>query len=213
MFLASAVYVAFEFTLAALGWGGFRPFFAHPQFIVLLILTVVMTAISFASEISVSSGIKEDRSNRWVIGALSVLGIMLAFFPALTDRLGILVFGGDVLRWFGIALFTVGGALRLYPVFVLGRRFSGLVAIQKDHALATDGIYGVVRNPSYLGLLINMLGWALTFRSGIGVIICILTLLVLLARMNSEEKLLHDYFGAEYDAYRTRTARLIPWLY
>jgi protein-S-isoprenylcysteine O-methyltransferase Ste14 len=213
MLLASAVYVAFEFTLAAFAWGGFRPFFEHPQFVALLILTVVMMAISFASEISVSSGIKEDRSNRWVIGALSVLGIMLAFFPALTDRMGILVFGGEELRWIGVLLFALGGILRLYPVFVLGRRFSGLVAIQKDHTLVTDGIYGVVRNPSYLGLLINMLGWALTFRSGVGVIICFLTFLVLLARMNSEERLLHEYFGAEYDAYCARTARLIPWLY
>jgi protein-S-isoprenylcysteine O-methyltransferase Ste14 len=213
MLLASTVYIAFEFTLAAFAWGGFHPFFEHPQFVALLILTVVMMAVSFASEISVSSGIKEDRSNRWVIGALSVLGIMLAFFPALTDRLGILVFGGETIRWFGIALFTLGGTLRLYPVFVLGRRFSGLVAIQKDHTLVTHGIYGVVRNPSYLGLLINMLGWALTFRSGVGVVICVLTFLVLLARISSEERLLHEYFGAEYDAYRARAARLIPWLY
>ena len=34
----------------------------------------------------------------------------------------------------------VGGALRLWPVFILGRRFSGLVAIQPEHALVTTGI-------------------------------------------------------------------------
>ena len=47
-----------------------------------------------------------------------------------------------------------GGALRIWPVFVLGRRFSGLVAIQPGHTLVTTGIYSVIRNPSYLGLLI-----------------------------------------------------------
>jgi hypothetical protein len=31
---------------------------------------------------------------------------------------------GDTIRWFGVALFAAGGALRLWPVFVLGRRFS-----------------------------------------------------------------------------------------
>jgi protein-S-isoprenylcysteine O-methyltransferase Ste14 len=213
MLLTSIVYIAFEFTLAALGWGGIRPFFAHPPFIALLVLTVVMMAISFASDVTINSGIKEDRSNRWVIGALGILGLMLAYFPAWTDRIGFFVFGGETLRWFGIVLFTIGGALRLYPVFVLGRRFSGLVAIQQGHTLVTDGIYGVVRNPSYLGLLINMLGWAFAFRSGIGVIICIFTLAVLMARMNSEEHLLHEHFGAEYDTYCGRTARLIPWVY
>ncbi len=213
LLLASVVYLAFQFTLAALGSGGFRTFIAHPQFVALFVLTVVMMAVSFKSEISISSGIKEDRGNRWVIGVLSLLGIGLAFFPAWTDRIGFFVFGGETLRWFGIALFTLGGVLRLYPAFVLGHRFSGLVAIQEGHTLVTDGIYSHVRNPSYLGLLVNMLGWSLIFRSGVGIIIVALTLLVLLARMSSEERLLHEHFGAEYDAYCARTARLIPWIY
>ena len=32
---------------------------------------------------------------------------------------------------------------------------SGLVAIQPGHALVTSGIYGVIRHPSYLGLVVN----------------------------------------------------------
>jgi hypothetical protein len=36
---------------------------------------------------------------------------------------------GDGVRWAGVALLAIGGILRLAPVFVLGRRFSGLVAI------------------------------------------------------------------------------------
>jgi len=51
---------------------------------------------------------------------------------------------------------------------VLGQRFSGLVAIQPGHTLVTSGVYGVIRNPSYLGLQINSLGWSLAFRSGVG---------------------------------------------
>jgi protein-S-isoprenylcysteine O-methyltransferase Ste14 len=35
----------------------------------------------------------------------------------------------------------------------------------------------------------------------------------LLVRMRAEEALLRAHFGAEYDAYRARTWRLIPWLY
>jgi len=34
---------------------------------------------------------------------------------------------GDTVRWLGVILFTAGGALRIWPVFVLGKRFSGLV--------------------------------------------------------------------------------------
>ena len=110
-------------------------------------------------------------------------------------------------------LFAAGGALRLWPVFVLGDRFSGLVAIQPGHRLVTGGVYGLIRHPSYLGLLVNSLGWGLAFRSGVGVLLTALTMPPLLARIGAEEKLLRTEFGDEYDAYRARTSRLVPGLY
>jgi protein-S-isoprenylcysteine O-methyltransferase Ste14 len=112
-----------------------------------------------------------------------------------------------------VVLFAAGGALRIWPVFVLGNRFSGLVAIQPGHTLVTTGIYGIVRHPSYLGLLVNSLGWGLAFRSGVGVLLTALTIPPLLARIRAEERLLRAQFGAEYDAYFTRTSRMIPGIY
>jgi protein-S-isoprenylcysteine O-methyltransferase Ste14 len=88
-----------------------------------------------------------------------------------------------------------------------------LVAIQPGHTLATSGVYNVIRHPSYLGLLVNSLGWALAFRSGVGVLLTALLIPPLLARIGAEERLLRSQFGAEYDAYRSRTSRLIPGLY
>jgi protein-S-isoprenylcysteine O-methyltransferase Ste14 len=79
--------------------------------------------------------------------------------------------------------------------------------------LVNSGLYGIIRHPSYLGLFVLMLGWGLAFRSGVGVIIAVLSLVVLLARIASEERLLSETFGAEYDAYRARTWRLLPYVY
>jgi protein-S-isoprenylcysteine O-methyltransferase Ste14 len=98
-------------------------------------------------------------------------------------------------------------------VFVLGNRFSGLVAIQPGHRLVTTGIYSIVRHPSYLGLVVSSLGWGLAFRSGVGVLLTVLLIVPAVARMRAEERLLRTQFGAEYDAYRARTSRLIPGLY
>ena len=107
-------------------------------------------------------------------------------------------------------MFLLSGALRLWPVYVLGDRFSGLVAIQPGHKLVTGGIYNVIRHPSYLGLLLNSLGWSLAFRAGAGVLLTVLLIPPLVARISAEERLLHSQFGDEYDAYRDRTSRLIP---
>jgi len=96
---------------------------------------------------------------------------------------------------------------------VLGNRFSGLVAIQPGHTLLTTGIYGVIRHPSYLGMLVNALGWGLAFRSWAGVLLAALLVPLLLARIRSEEALLRAQFGAAYDAYCARTSRLIPGVF
>jgi protein-S-isoprenylcysteine O-methyltransferase Ste14 len=61
--------------------------------------------------------------------------------------------------------------------------------------------------------MVNALGWALAFRSGVGVLLAALLVPPLLARIGAEERLLRSQFGGEYDAYCRRTVRLLPGLY
>ncbi len=212
--LAVGFFVAiFQFGLSIFAFGGWTAFFSHRALIALVVVTVVMMVAAPFSDGNLSSGEQEDRGNRWVFAAFSVIALMSAVVPPYTDRVGIWTIDGEPTRWAGIALYTLGGGLRLWPVFVLGNRFSGLVAIQAGHTLETRGVYGLIRNPSYLGMLVNMLGWGLTFRGWSGVLIALLLLVPLVARMHSEERLLHAHFGQEYEAYYARTWRLVPWIY
>ena len=206
---ATAAYLG----LAVLGWGGFAAFFSHPALTGVAIVTFVLAGAALFSSVNLSPGVREDRGNRWIFAPLAVIGVLSAYLPAYTDRLDVWTIDGDATRWLGLALFTVGGVLRIWPVFVLGRRFSGLFAIQPGHTLVTSGIYGIIRHPSYLGLLVGALGWSLAFRSVVGVLLMVLTVPVILSRIRAEEALLHTQFGAEYDAFRARTSRLIPGIY
>src|SRR6201981_215803 len=160
--------------LAILGWGGFAAFFSHPALIALTIALFALSGVALFSGGNLSPGVREDRANRWVIVAFGLIGVLAAYLPAYTDRKGFWTLDGDAIRWLGVVLFAAGGALRTWPVFVLGRRFSGCGAIQPGHSLVTGGVYGIIRHPSYLGLLVNSLGWALAFRSGVGVLLTVL---------------------------------------
>lgn len=211
--LAAVVGTLIYLGLAILGWGDFGTFFAHPARTALVAITFVLLVAAIPAGGNLSTGEREDRGNRWVLTVFGVIGALIALLPAYCDRREVLVFGGDAVRWAGVVLYAFGGALRLWPMYVLGNRFSGLVAIQPGHRLVTTGPYTFVRNPSYTGLLINSLGWSLTFRSLAGVVLTALMLVPLIARMRSEEALLRSQFGKEYDDYFTRTKRLIPWLY
>jgi len=207
--VGSVAYLA----LPIISWGGIAPYFADPARTLAVVATMAMAVIAIFSGGNISAGEREDRSNRWVLVAFGVLGLLAGILPAYTDRINVWTIDGDTARWIGLALYIVGGTLRLWPVFVLGRRFSGLVAIQPGHTLVTTGIYGVIRNPSYLGFVVNSLGWVLVFRSLVGVLLTMLMLPPLIARIRAEEALLRGQFGDEYERYCAHTWRMVPGVY
>jgi len=199
--------------LAILGWGGLRSFFSHVPLAVLTLVTAILTVASMFSSGNLSSGVREDRSNRWLLAAFGLLGLLIGWLPAFSDRIDWGTADGNTMRWAGVAIYTIGGMLRLWPVFVLGNRFSGLVAIQPEHRLVTTGPYRRIRHPSYLGMLICVFGWALAFRSLAGVVLAAATIAPVIARRNAEETLLIDAFGEAYRKYRSETDRLVPGIY
>jgi protein-S-isoprenylcysteine O-methyltransferase Ste14 len=204
----------FYFALAILGEGGLRPFFSQPALVALAVITSLVVLAAYFAGGNISSGVREDRGNRWVLAGFSIIGLLSAFVPACTDRIGFWTIDGDTTRWLGVALYALGSILRIWPVYMLGHRFSGLVAIQSGHTLLTTGIYRVIRHPSYLGMIILSLGWALAFRSITGVLIVVTLIPLLIARIRAEEALLLDQFGPEYEDFRRQTpSRLIPGLY
>ena len=213
MLLTGIVAIIFQFALAIAGWGGWKPFFAHPAMRMLAWLTLGLSVLAIFTQGNMGTGEKEDRGNRWVLGAFTVIAILMAYFSAYTDRIGFWTIDGDSMRWVGVVVCASGGVLRIAPVYVLKNRFSGLVAIQKGHTLETHGLYAVIRNPSYVGLLTTSIGWAMAFRSIVGVLLALSLLIPLVARMRAEERLLREHFGAEYEAYFRRTWRLVPWVY
>ncbi|MGD0433252.1 MAG: isoprenylcysteine carboxylmethyltransferase family protein, partial [Acetobacteraceae bacterium] len=141
--VSSALYLG----LAILGWGGFAAFFSHDALIGLTAAYVIVCIAALFAGGNISPGEREDRGNRWVLVAFTVLGLLNGWLPAYTDRNEIWAIDGDAVRWIGVVVFFLGSALRLWPVYVLGNRFSGLVAIQPGHKLLTSGIYSVIRHP------------------------------------------------------------------
>jgi protein-S-isoprenylcysteine O-methyltransferase Ste14 len=208
-----AVFGVISLGLTILGIGGIAPIFSHPPLMAIAVVVCLLLVASTFTSGNLSSGEREDRGNRWVLAVFGVLQLMVAYLPPYTDRINFWTIDGDSIRWLGVVLFTAGGVLRMWPVFVLGRRFSGLVAIQPDHTLVTTGIYGIIRNPSYLGFIINTLGWGLAFRSMAGVILAALHIPPIVARIWAEEGMLRTQFDGEFDSYCVRTYRLIPSLY
>ncbi len=199
--------------LAVLGWGDWHGFMAHPARLGACVSMLLLAAASSFTGANLSSGRREDAGNRWIFLPFLGLSVLWAWLPPFADRRDLATLDGDALRYVGLALLCAGGVLRVWPMFVLGRRFSGLVAIQERHTLETRGLYRLVRNPSYLGGIVWLVGWMLLFRSILGLALVLPAAPILISRMEAEEDMLASEFGEAYAQYRRRSYRLIPFVY
>jgi len=211
--LLSLITTPIYLALSVWGEGGWSAFTAKPAVVTVAAITLLAGVVGVFSDGNVSSGVREDKGNRWALYSLVALSLLAGVVPAFFDGRSLWPIDGEAVRWAGVVIYSAGLVTRLVPVFVLGYRFSGLVAIQPGHTLVTTGVYALVRNPSYLGLVVMTLGWALAFNSWVGVLLTALLAPPLIGRIRSEERMLAGQFGEAFEAWRARTWRLIPWIY
>jgi protein-S-isoprenylcysteine O-methyltransferase len=112
------------------------------------------------------------------------------------------------------SLYVLGLALRWYSIIHLGRFFTANVAIAADHRLIDSGPYHIVRHPSYTGMLMAVLGFAVSYANWASLLIIFLPICaVQLWRIHIEEEALVSALGEQYRLYIQRTSRLIPFIY
>jgi protein-S-isoprenylcysteine O-methyltransferase Ste14 len=114
----------------------------------------------------------------------------------------------------GLALIAAGWGVLLWCARDFGRRGNGTPApYDPPRALVTSGLYGVVRNPMYVGVLTAILGWALWFWSGrVGLYFALFALAFHARVLLYEEPRLLRSFGADFARYRARVPRWFPRL-
>jgi len=151
-------------------------------------------------------------------------GSMVFLWVAITIGLtaGFMTARGPVPEWHiadyviaacGIAIAIPGFGIRWAAVIQLKKEFTVDVSISKSHELKTDGLYRLVRHPSYFGLLLIMTGEAISMVSIISFASIVLPVtMAIIYRISLEEKMLKDYFGEAYSDYCRRTKRIIPFL-
>ena len=118
----------------------------------------------------------------------------------------------------GILLVAVGGYLRFTSRRTLMKAGFGLVSssrlqIVEGQRLVTDGVYSHVRHPLYLGEISRNLGFTLILSSLYGFVVVLVGSLFLPFRIQIEERMLLEEFGREYEEYKRRTKKLIPYIY
>ena len=120
----------------------------------------------------------------------------------------------DFWAGFGLALVIGGLLLRWIAILQLGKSFTVDVAITNKATLKTDGMYSMVRHPSYAGILMIVSGFAALMNSLYSFLVLVVPVFIaVLYRIKVEENLLTSEFGEKYTEYKKDTKKLVPGIF
>ena len=173
----------------------------------ILFFTILAVELRIFSKQRLTGGFSRDRKSLLLI----LIGVVLSLFSLfLFPYLGI----GKInpaFTYLGMLVLISGFMLRQWSIQILGRLFTPVISIQKDHRLIIKGPYTYVRHPSYSGLLMELLGASLAVFNWLSfVLIFCFMLPPLIYRIKAEENELIKQFGQDYIDYKKKTKMLIP---
>ncbi len=181
---------------------------------------IIIYSIWFISEVLVNRLLRSGQDDKkhqdkgsiriiWItILVANTSGIVIASF--LSRPISNLI----LLPYFGLFLMIAGMIFRFISIWSLGKMFTVDVTIRDKHMIKKDGLYKLIRHPSYSGALVTFVGFGISLNNWISlIIICVPVAMAFLHRIKIEERLLIDQFGLDYINYMKKTYRLIPWIY
>jgi protein-S-isoprenylcysteine O-methyltransferase Ste14 len=163
------------------------------------------------SRLNVGPAAERQRSQQVIQSLASLFFIALFIVPGLDHRFG----------WSHVpAVLSVASdalvALGLFIVFLVFREntyTSAIIEVANEQRVVSSGPYSLVRHPMYSGAMLLLIFTPLALGSWVGLPLAIPVILVIAARLLSEEKFLAARLGG-YDDYRRKVRwRLLPGIW
>lgn len=118
-----------------------------------------------------------------------------------------------LLRVIGVAIYTAGLLIAVIARFQLDSNWSDIETAQvlSHQQVVSNGIYGYVRHPIYVGDILLLFGLELSLNSWLVLGVALMTPVILLQATREEKKLVETLPG--YDVYCQQTKRFIPFVF
>jgi len=157
----------------------------------------------------------DDRKSKFDIGLIVTVTIGGVLLPALWMIFDIFSFADYPLH---PAMFAAGIVLLALGLWLfkrshddLGTNWSVSLELRENQNLVTSGVYKHIRHPMYSSLFLYSAAQAFLLPNWITGPAGIATFAVIyFGRVRSEEKMMLDKFGAEYEFYIKSSKRVIP---
>ncbi|MFH1249916.1 MAG: isoprenylcysteine carboxylmethyltransferase family protein [bacterium] len=160
----------------------------------------------------------KDKYETWKIYFFFVISPLMLFLPYIESIYISRLYQSSMLLnslyFIGMLITILGGTLLILSRLIIGRYGTPKLTIQKKHKLITRGPYKIVRNPLSSADLLLYGGFAISFGAWISFAVNIILLLVIIIeRIRMEELMLEETFKEEYFLWKSKTWRLIPYIW
>jgi len=161
---------------------------------------------------------KRDRTSLIGLFLQAIAYVSVGFYPLQQRQFSPVASGSRVVEW-GLAALTV--AIAIASVWLvnaaarrLGKQWALAARLVEGHTLIQDGPYRFVRNPIYTGMFGMLLATGLAAGRWIPLLVAIIFFAAgTYIRIRSEERLLRQAFGSEFEEYARNVPALIPGIY
>lgn len=174
--------------------------------------------IGFCSFWLLAAFVQKRNVRRQSVGSrlaqMSIILVALSPFFVFDPRLEFLYrhFYRDsfTIQYFGVLLMLAGCGFAVWARVTIGGNWSGLVTVKENHALITRGPYAWVRHPIYSGILLALVGTAVTLGTIVNLLEVPVIALAFWLKLRTEENFMVETFGEQYAVYRQQVKALIP---
>lgn len=116
------------------------------------------------------------------------------------------------LHWTGVGLLICSIPMAMWVHRTLGMHYSYALETKIEQALVTSGPYSRVRHPLYSAHNLFNLGMIFLTANIPLIVFAIIGVPLVYVRMRSEEQMMVEKFGSDYEEYMKKTGRIFPKL-
>ena len=113
-------------------------------------------------------------------------------------------------EWLGVVLTAAGIGVAFWARWHLGTNWSGTVTLKEGHELIRTGPYRSIRHPIYTGILLGLVGTAITFGQVRALLMVVIVWLSFYVKARREEFFLSQEFGPGFAEHKQHTGMFLP---
>jgi len=179
------------------------------------IFLMIESQLRYGKEARSLKTTEKDRKSTFYLRLLIEANFLLLLSGFLLNCYKIcILFYDPTQAYWGNLIMVTGLIIRIFATSTLKEYYTRTLKILSNQKIVKTGLYRFVRHPGYLGVIMMWIGAGISSDNYLILIgIMVISLPIYHYRMNSEEKMLLEAFGEEYQDYKKQTWRIIPLIY